>query len=194
MTKLQKLVWLAISVILAVGILLLAHNTTTMDPLETYSQELTLTSSAFTHGAKIPAKYTCDGENVSPPLSIAHVPAGTKSFTLIVDDPDIPDSVKQSMGVEVFDHWVYFNIPADVTEIVEGAAPVGVSGAGTRGEKQYLGPCPPDRAHRYYFKLYALDTDLAIPEGSTKVVVEAAMAGHILGHTELVGIYERLNH
>ena len=155
--------------------------------------KLHLTSAAFEYNAKIPSKYTCDGENINPPLLITNVPDGARSLVLFLDDPDIPESIKQERGISVFDHWVVFNIPPSVTEIPEGTKPEGTSGIGTRGEKKYLGPCPPDREHRYFFKLYALDVVLDLPEGSTKEMVSSAMDRHIMEQAELVGTYERQN-
>ena len=142
-----------------------------------------LTTSRFTAGGPIPSRYTCDGEDVSPPLVIGGVPAGTKTLALVVDDPDAPAGV--------WDHWIVFNIPPEVREIPENTEPAGVHGIGTSGNTAYHGPCPPDREHRYFFKVYALDTKLVLPEGASKKDVEQAMAGHILDQTELMGRYER---
>ena len=147
-----------------------------------------LTSTAFTNNGAIPAKYTCDGEDVNPPLMIAGVPAGAKSLVLVVDDPDVPKSIRED---GMWDHWVVFNIPADTTAIDEGKEPVGVQGKGTSGNAGYQGPCPPDRQHRYFFKLYAVDVILNLGEGASKAEVEQAMAGHILEQMELIGLYER---
>ncbi len=149
-----------------------------------------LTSSMFTHNGKIPSKYTCDSDNISPPLAIADVPAGAKSLTLIMDDPDVPKNLRED---GMWDHWVVFNIPTNTTDIHEGKEPVGIHGSGTAGNLSYFGPCPPDREHRYFFKLYALDTELNLAEKSTKQQVEAAMEGHILQQAELIGLYERIN-
>ena len=151
-----------------------------------------LTSSAFTEGGKIPSKYTCDGANINPPLSISDVPAKAKSLVLIMDDPDIPEFVKQKFGIQVWDHWTVFNIPSGTKEIAEGKNPPGVLGKNTGGKNAYGGPCPPDKEHRYFFKLYALDTELGLPEGSTKAEVEAAMKGYIIARAELMGRYERV--
>ncbi len=148
-----------------------------------------LTSPAFAHGGKIPSKHTCDGPNVNPPLNISEVPAGAKSLALIMDDPDVPKHLRPD---GMWDHWVVFNIPVKTTEIQEAQEPKGVHGTGTGGNTKYFGPCPPDREHRYFFKLYALDAELALPEKSTKAQVEKAMAGHILEKTELMGRYERV--
>ena len=147
-----------------------------------------LTSSAFLHDQKIPAKYTCDGENVNPALDISEVPEGAQSLTLIMEDPDVPKNLRKN---GMWDHWVVFNMPADLSEIQEGNEPRGTAGAGTNGETGYFGPCPPDREHRYFFKLFALDKKLDLPEKSTKADVENAMKGHILEQTELMGRYAR---
>ncbi len=132
-------------------------------------------------GGTIPRRHTCDGENVSPPLAIEDVPPGAKSLALIVDDPDAP--------AKVWVHWVMFDIPVQAG-IAEGARP-GRQGINDFGKKGYGGPCPPSGTHRYFFKLYALDRNLGLPEGSTKQQVEKAMAGHILGQAELMGRYSR---
>lgn len=150
-----------------------------------------LTCSAFAHNGKIPSKYTCDGANINPPLTIEDVPAGAESLVLLMDDPDIPDFVKQKYGILVWDHWTIFNIPPTTTEIAEGQTPAGVQGKNTGGKNAYGGPCPPDREHRYFFKLYALDTTLNLPAGASKAEVEKAMEGHIVAEAELVGRYER---
>ncbi len=149
-----------------------------------------LTSPVFKHNTSIPPKYTCDGSNVSPPLEISDVPVNAKSLALIMDDPDIPDFVKQKFGIQVWDHWIVFNIPPTKTKIAEGENP-GTKGKGTYPHLNYGGPCPPDREHRYFFKLYALDARLDLPEGSDKKQLEAAMKGHIIEQCELVGRYER---
>ncbi|MFO7965856.1 MAG: YbhB/YbcL family Raf kinase inhibitor-like protein [Desulfobacterales bacterium] len=147
-----------------------------------------LTSSAFEHDGKIPSKYTCDGENISPPLSVEDVPAAAKSLALIMEDPDVPKNLKED---GMWDHWVVFNIPAATRAIPEGEEPKGAAGLGTNGQPGYFGPCPPDREHRYFFKLFALDDDLDLPEKSTKAQLENAMSGHIIEKTELMGRYER---
>ncbi|OGH93233.1 MAG: kinase inhibitor [Candidatus Magasanikbacteria bacterium RIFOXYD1_FULL_40_23] len=150
-----------------------------------------LTSPVFNTNEKIPAKYTCDGENISPPLEISGVPEGAKSLVLIMDDPDIPEAAKKSFNIEVWDHWVVFNIPVEVKIIEEGMNPPGVLGKNTRDNMAYGSPCPPDKEHRYFFKLYALDIVLELPAGSSKAGVEKAMLGHALEKVELVGRYER---
>ncbi|MEK7156632.1 MAG: YbhB/YbcL family Raf kinase inhibitor-like protein [Patescibacteria group bacterium] len=153
----------------------------------------TLTSSAFTDNASIPPQFTCDGDrSVSPALSITGVPEGTKSLALIMDDPDVPKALHAD---GVFDHWVLFNIPADTREIPEGGS-VGVAGANGAGKNAYTGPCPPPQyepsEHRYIFKLYALDSELALQAGASKADVEKAMEGHIIAETRLTGRYKRI--
>jgi Raf kinase inhibitor-like YbhB/YbcL family protein len=147
-----------------------------------------LSSPAFAHEGNIPSKYTCDGENISPPLGITEVPQNAVSLALIMEDPDVPPNLKED---GMWDHWVVFNIPPDIDEIAEGNEPPGVPGIGTNGKEGYFGPCPPDREHRYFLKLFALDTALDLPEKSTKAEVEKAMTNHILDQTVLMGRYER---
>lgn len=150
---------------------------------ENNMQKLTLTSPAFGNNGKIPSRHTCDGEGVSPALQIEGVDENAKSLVLIMDDPDAPSGV--------WDHWVKFNISTSTIEIKEGSEPEGISGMGTSGNKEYFGPCPPDREHRYFFKLYSLDTELDLKEGAIKKEVERALDGHILQQAELIGVYER---
>ncbi len=147
-----------------------------------------LTSSAFEHEGLIPPKYTCDGQNINPPLTIEGVPEVAKSLVLIMDDPDVPVNVRED---GMWDHWIVFNISPTIRLIAEGKEPLGKHGKGTGGGNTYQGPCPPDREHRYFFKLYALDSELDIPDGTDKVSVEKAMAGHVLDQTVLMGRYER---
>lgn len=145
-----------------------------------------LTSSAFSNGGLIPAKYTCNGENVSPSIQWSGAPDGTKSFALLMDDPDAP------MGI--FDHWVVFNIPASTTVFSEGITdyPEGVQlGRNSAKKNGYMGPCPPDKEHRYFFKLYALDTMLDLKEGVSKTNVISAMKGHVLAEAQLMGRYDQ---
>ena|SRR3989344_720632 len=152
---------------------------------------MTLTSPAFEEGERIPAKYTCDGENISPPLKLEAVPEGAASFALIMEDPDVPRELHPE---GVYDHWVAFNIPAETEVLAEGEV-IGLPGKNGRGEQGYRGPCPPPqyepKEHRYFFRLYALDRELALPEGATKDEVLAAMSGHTLATAELMGRYSR---
>lgn len=151
-----------------------------------------LTSSEFAHKGTIPSRFTCDGENISPTLSIDGVPAGAKSLVLVVEDIDVSKQLKPD---GVFDHWVLFNISPDVREISEGES-VGMVGANGRGESKYTGPCPPPQyeppEHRYIFKLYALDTMLKLEEGATKTEALTAIEGHVIDETELMGRYIRV--
>lgn len=140
-----------------------------------------LTSPAFEHNKSIPKKYTCQGEDVSPPLKIEGIPQGAKSLAIIVDDPDAPG------GMWV--HWVVFNVPA-VNKIEEKAVP-GIQGFNDFGKNDYGGPCPPSGTHRYFHKIYALDTTLNLKVGAKKSDVEKAMQGHILDKTELIGLYKK---
>lgn len=143
-----------------------------------------ITSPAFQNNQRIPAQYTCDGENVNPPLTITDVPTGAKSLVLIMDDPDSPTGT--------WDHWIVFNIPVATTEILEGQEPAGVQGKTSFGEVGYGGPCPGSGEHRYFFKFYALDRQLDLQEGASKKEVEQAMEGHIVEQEKLVGKYERI--
>jgi len=141
-------------------------------------------SSAFNHNAKIPAKYTCDEENINPPLQFLDVPNNAKSLVLIVDDPDAPS--------KIWVHWVVYNINSDVDQVEEDSVPEGgAEGMTDFGKPGYGGPCPPSGTHRYFFKLYALDTSLDLPQNATKQMVEEKMEAHILDKTESIGLYSR---
>ncbi len=147
-------------------------------------------SSVFSNNEKISSKYTCDGDNINPPLHITDIPEGTRSLALLVTDPDIPDFVKQKYAIQVWNHWVIFNIEPNTSEIGENEAP-GTEGKTSSDDLGYQGPCPPDAEHRYFFRLYALDTMLDLKEGASREQVERAMNGHIIGQAELIGLYER---
>jgi Raf kinase inhibitor-like YbhB/YbcL family protein len=147
-----------------------------------------LKSPAFKEGGIIPSVYTCEGKNISPPLEIGDAPKEAKSLVLIMDDPDVPAFVRPD---RMYDHWVVFNIPPSTHKIAENAPPSGIHGKNTAGKNQYTGPCPPDREHRYFFKLYALDKMLDLPAGATKRQVEEGCKGHILSHCQLMGRYEK---
>jgi Raf kinase inhibitor-like YbhB/YbcL family protein len=149
-----------------------------------------LTSTAFTDGGGIPKKHTCDGADVSPALNWENAPAGTQSFALIADDPDAP--------VGTWTHWVIWNIPAKTTALPEGVPKAGESSDGTHQGRNdfkrvgYGGPCPPPgKPHRYFFKLYALDTKLDVKDGASRGELERAIKGHVLSQTELMGTYGR---
>jgi len=145
---------------------------------------LKLSSQAFNPSALIPAKYTCDGQDVNPPLLIENIPAETKSLALIVDDPDAP------AGTWV--HWVVWNISPATSEIKEHSLPSGAQEGMTDFRRRgYGGPCPPSGTHRYFFKLYALDTMLSLSPNATKAALESSMKGRILSQAELMGLYKR---
>ena len=154
---------------------------------------LALTSPAFTHQGSIPQQYTCQGRDVSPPLSWSGAPEGTKGFVLIVDDPDAPDPAAPK---RTWVHWVLYAIPADASSLSEGMTSAKLP-AGTRegtndwNRTGYGGPCPPVGRHRYFHKLYALDVELPDLGAATKGEVEKAMEGHVLAKTELVGTYQK---
>jgi Raf kinase inhibitor-like YbhB/YbcL family protein len=152
---------------------------------------LTLTSSAFAANASIPSKYSCEGQNVSPPLAWSGAPFGTKSFALIVQDPDAPDPAAPK---KVVTHWVVYDLPSIVTTIAEAGAdlpPPTRQAKNEKGDERYMGPCPPTGRHRYFFKLYALDVTLPKLAGSKEADVEQAIQGHVLGTGELVGTYQK---
>jgi Raf kinase inhibitor-like YbhB/YbcL family protein len=149
-----------------------------------------LIESVFKSKQPIPLKYTCDGDNISPPLRFLQVPADAKSLALIVDDPDAPRGT--------FDHWIVWNLPPDLKELTEGAkelirlSPKPLQGLNGYQKTYYQGPCPPTgKPHHYHFKLYALDRLLSLSEGAAKQEVEKAMQGHILAQAEIIGIYQR---
>ena len=156
-----------------------------------------ISSPAFEANQTIPSKYTCDGENINPPLQIADVPANTKSLVLISDDPDAP------MGT--WAHWIVWNITPHTKEIQENTIPKlapwdpaspatpipAIEGVTSFGKFGYGGPCPPSGTHRYFFKLYALDSILDLPTSAKAADIEKAMKGHILDKTELIGLYKR---
>lgn len=154
---------------------------------------LTLSSTAFNPHGEIPAVYTCDGRDISPPLEWDGLPVGTQSLVLIVDDPDAPDPAAPRM---TWVHWVLYNLPASASGLPEAVAPPDLpagTGEGLNDWKRtgYGGPCPPVGRHRYFHKLYALDTFLGDLGTPTKVDLEAAMEGHIIDMGQLIGTYER---
>ncbi len=154
---------------------------------------LNLTSTAFAQNGSIPARYTCEGDDTSPPLSWTGAPPGTRSLALIVDDPDAPDPAKPQ---RVYVHWVVYNIPATLTSFPENASKKGlpagaVQGKNDWGKTQYGGPCPPIGRHRYYFKLYALDSELTGLSSPTKAELLIAMEGHVIANGELIGTYQK---
>ena len=154
--------------------------------------DFVLTSAAFHVDGVIPARFTCEGDDVSPPLAFDGAPAGTKSLALILDDPDAPDPKAPK---RVWVHWVVLNLPAEVKGVAENAAAAGLPAGALQGvndfkHKGYDGPCPPIGRHRYFHKLYALD--LVLPaKALTKAELEAAIEGHVLAKAELMGTYQK---
>lgn len=152
-------------------------------------ETMTIESSAFEHQGPIPSRHSCDGANVSPPLSWSGAPDDTQSFALIVDDPDAPG--------RTFVHWVYYDIPSSTTSLPEAVpngerpTPGGAQGTNGFGDIGYGGPCPPGGTHRYFFKIYALDIELALAPGATKQDVLDAVEGHALAQGTLMGTYAR---
>jgi len=146
------------------------------------ASSISITSSSFQAGGDIPAKFTCDGTNVSPALQIGGVPNEAKSLVLIVDDPDAPRGL--------FTHWIIWNIDPKTTRVAENSAPAaGVQGTNDFGKRNYGGPCPPSGTHRYFFKIFALDTKLELKPNARRAELDAAMRGHVLAQGELMGRY-----
>jgi len=154
---------------------------------------LRMTSSSFENETEIPTRHTCEGSDLSPPLTWSGVPQGTKSLALVVDDPDAPDPRAPKI---TWVHWVVYDIPPGVTALAENATAAGLPAGALEGKNDwktagYRGPCPPIGRHRYFHKLYALDTllpDLGLPD---KAALERAMKGHILGQAALIGTYAK---
>ena len=144
--------------------------------------DLSVKSPAFEHGKLIPKKYTCDGQDVNPPLTIEGIPKEAKTLVLAVDDPDAPSGT--------WDHWIVWNIPASTSKIAENSVP-GREGVNSWGQQGYRGACPPGGTHRYFFKVYALDIELSLGASSRKKDAEKAIQGHVLAKGELMGLYRR---
>ena len=143
-----------------------------------------LKSSAFSPNGPIPARYTCDGQNINPPLTISEVPETARSLVLICDDPDAPG--------KTWVHWTVWNIDPKTSDILEGNIPAdAVQGLTDFGAVGYGGPCPPSGTHRYFYKLYALDIDLTLTYQAKKEDIEKAMEGHSLDQTQLIGVYSK---
>ena len=143
---------------------------------------ISIASPAFQSGAEIPAKFTCNGANVNPELKISGVPNQATSLVLIVDDPDAPRGL--------FTHWIVWNLDLKTTDIAENSAPAGgIQGTNDFGKRNYGGPCPPSGTHRYFFKIFALDTKLELKPSARRAELDAAMKGHVLAQGELMGRY-----
>ena len=175
----KAMIGLSLLIVLATPVIGLAQTQSASIP-----NPLKVTSRAFSQSGKIPKKYTCDSANVSPPLRIENIPKTARSVALIVDDPDAPG--------RTWTHWLLWNISSKVSEIWENNVPQNaVEGTSDFGNAKYGGPCPPSGTHRYYFKVYALDTTLYLPSSSKKATLEKAMAGHIVAEGSLMGTYSR---
>jgi len=165
------------------------ENNKTNEDIQNIKNTIKITSKAFQNGELIPLKYTCDGENISPPLEIENIPSQTKSITLITDDPDAP--------FQTWVHWILFNLKADIKELSEKIlsdkilANGAIQGLTSFNNNAYGGPCPPNGTHRYYFKVYALDKVLELASNAKKDDVLKEMEGHILAKGELIGKYQR---
>ncbi len=145
-------------------------------------ENLTVKSSAFKHNALIPKKYTCDGDGINPPLTVEGVPKEALSLVLIMDDPDAPSGT--------FNHWIVWNIPPNISKIGEDMVP-GFEGMNSARRKGYTSPCPPSGTHRYFFKIFAIDTELSLGANSTKRDIELAIQGHVVAKGEIIGLYGR---
>lgn len=152
---------------------------------EAAKREFKISSPEFENNGQFPSTYTCDGVNINPPLKIENIPREAKSLALVFDDTDAPKGS--------YVHWILWNIDPGVKEIKENSVPEGAVQGTTDFKKQnYGGPCPPTRAHRYVFKMYALDLRLNLDAGSTKAVLEKAMEGHVIARAQLIGKYKRI--
>jgi len=183
---------IALLIMFASGCAKQPSTTTQIPPTSSSPQAATgikLISSAFTEGQPIPRQFTCDGINISPPLEWTGIPKSARTLAIIADDPDAPS------GNWV--HWVIYNLPADTMGMIENLPPTeDVKGGGLQGKNDfektaYGGPCPPSGTHRYFFKIYALDTELQLKAGATKAELEKAMEGHTLAQSQLMGTYRR---
>jgi Raf kinase inhibitor-like YbhB/YbcL family protein len=144
---------------------------------------LTITSPAFEHEGHIPMKYSCEGQDINPPLTIKGIPEETISLALIMEDPDAPGGI--------FDHWVVWNVRPK--EVIKEKSIPGITGKNSSGESRYIGPCPPSGTHRYFFKVYALDAFLDLDDDADKKIVEQALHDHVIAYGELMGLYKKHN-
>lgn len=185
---------LVLTIIILTGLNIILHNENVPPERKFVSAtrmalyDMELTSTAFRMNGNIPKEFTCDGGDKNPPLVFSGVPPEARSLALVMYDPDVPRSIRPDGN---WDHWLVWNIPPETTEVFAGERPTGIEGSGTGGKVGYQGPCPPDREHRYFFVLYALDTLLDLPEGASRSELEDAMRGHVITQAELIGKYER---
>lgn len=181
-----RFIFLSVSILL----LVLAVSLTLKTRNEANQRYMKITSPVFEHSQSIPMKYTCDGENINPPIIFSDVPSDAQSLALIMEDPDVPKNIRPD---GMWDHWLIWDMPPTTTEIAEEGKPVGIIGKNSGGEDGYSGPCPPDREHRYFFKLYALNiSSLPLVNNTiSKKELQEAMKGHILAEAEFIGLYRR---
>lgn len=185
----KKLLFLALSILVIVLTVIIfvfskKSNKITEDANSTTNSTMKISSSAFKDSDQIPAKYTCDGDNINPPLSFSEVPQEAKSLALIVDDPDSPSGT--------WTHWIIWNISPDTKEIKEASTPDGsIEGINSFSEIKYGGPCPGQGKHHYLFKLYALDSIANLQKGAQKSQLEEEIGKHKIAEAELTGVYER---
>ncbi|MBC7946309.1 MAG: YbhB/YbcL family Raf kinase inhibitor-like protein [Chitinophagaceae bacterium] len=151
--------------------------------METITTKLIIHSPVFGHNGHIPFQYTCEGENYNPPIEVEDMPPGTKTLAVIMEDPDAPKGT--------FDHWIVWNLPPN--EAIFERSNQGMNGTNSFGNTGYGGPCPPSGTHRYYFRIFALDTELTLPAGAGKQDLKDAMDGHILAKGEIMGRYKKRN-
>lgn len=178
----RTLTILSIAIITLLAILLITQFA--FKPDKQKEKQTMNIKSVFANNKRIPEKYTCDGEDISPPIELIDIPKNAESLVLIVDDPDAPK--------ETWDHWILFNISPQIKKIEENSIPRGaVQGKNSWNNSNYAGPCPPSGTHRYFFKLYALNTILDLDENAAKADVENAMEGHVINVAELIGLYSR---
>jgi Raf kinase inhibitor-like YbhB/YbcL family protein len=193
MRKQYLVVLFITSIILLIGVIILQGRKISkksgvselqQNNAEDFIAGMKIVSSTFDNNQNIPSKYTCDGENINPPLTFSAIPNNAKSLVLIVDDPDAPGGV--------WTHWILFNIPPATQNITENSVPPEASqGMTSLGSNNYGGPCPPSGAHHYFFKLFALDTKLNLTDKTDSKNIQETMKGHIIEQTQLVGVYSR---
>ncbi len=188
----RRLIFIIIGVVVLGALIVLAYPkaqpAVAPTNMATSQRAMKLSSPAFGENELIPQKYTCDGEAKNPPLEIRDVPSNAKSLALIMWDPDVPTNLMPDGN---FDHWVVFNIPPTTTTIPEAVTNIGTPGSGSSKSQQYVGPCPPNGEHRYFFKLYALDDILNLPAGATRSEVESAITNHVIASAQLMARYNR---
>jgi Raf kinase inhibitor-like YbhB/YbcL family protein len=166
--------------------ILMAASAAALSSIGIAAADLKISSPAFADKGQMAAKYSCDGEGVNPPLTFSNVPPRTQSLALIVEDPDIPEQFKAQVAGGVFDHWLLWDIAPDSKGFAEGAEKRGINAAGQPG---FFPACPPDKTHRYFFKLFALDKKLTGIDIKNKADLQRAMAGHIVQQAEMIGMY-----